>query len=92
MNKFEEHPQINAYKEAIDKLNSIKTPLPKWVIAPESTWDQLAGRKRNKLIPRLQLFIGRFKRNYKTHKRWASIWTIIRMSWSQSKYKKHGNE
>ena len=30
-------------------------------------------------------FIRRFKNQYRIHKKWASLWTIIRLAWAQSK-------
>ena len=37
---------------------------------------------------RLIKFYRRFKNQYRIHKKWASIWTIIRLAWTQSKNKK----
>ena len=37
---------------------------------------------------RLILFYHRFRNQYRIHKRWASLWTITRLAWAQSKRKK----
>jgi len=37
---------------------------------------------------RIIRFYHRLKNQYRIHKRWASLWTIVRIAWSQSKHKK----
>lgn len=33
-------------------------------------------------------FYNRLKNQYKIHRRWATLWFIVKMSWIQSKYEK----